>query len=85
MTTEAGARPKYCDLADESGKALHTAMTAFRARAALDRRAGATQPDDLGRPVTMATARAAELRTDVARNIGGLMEKMPDRRPKGVW
>src|SRR5260370_42025427 len=59
-----GARPKYCDLADDSSRPLHTAMTAFRARAALDRAAGGrSSPADLDRPVTMATARASELRS----------------------
>src|SRR5260370_11197207 len=60
-----GSKPKYCDLRGESGEYAHTAMTAFRARQALDRRAagGAPTQADLDRPVTMATTRASELPT----------------------
>src|ERR1035441_565752 len=65
-----GSKPKYCGLRGEAGEYAHTAMTAFRARAALDRRAagGAPSPADLDRPVTMATARASELRTGLLRS-----------------
>ncbi|HKR67359.1 MAG TPA: hypothetical protein VJT16_00770, partial [Streptosporangiaceae bacterium] len=78
-SSETGARPKYCDLADDQGRLAHTAMTAFRARAALDRRAAGRdgqQPDDLNRPVTMATARASELRAALLKDAAALVEKL---------
>jgi colicin import membrane protein len=72
-----GAKPKYCDLTDESGKELHTALTAFRARAKLDRSAaGGAVPDDLDRPVTMATVRASELRTGMLADAEQLVTKL---------
>src|SRR6266536_1540640 len=75
-----GSKPKYCDLADDQGRPAHTAMTAFRARAALDRRAAgggtAGQPDDLNRPVTMAAARASELRRDLLADASRLVERL---------
>ena len=48
-----GSKPKYCDIADDQGRPAHTAMSAFRTRAALDRRAagGTPSPADLDRPV----------------------------------
>ena len=78
-TSEVGSKPKYCDLADDQGRPAHTAITAFRARAALDRRAAASrpgQPDDLDRPVTMATVRASELRTGLLSDAAKLVEKL---------
>src|ERR1017187_4715659 len=73
-----GNKAKYCDLRGESGEYAHTAMTAFRARAALDRRAagGAPSPADLDRPVTMATARASELRTGLLADAAALGAKL---------
>ncbi len=73
-----GSKPKYCDLTDDQGRPAHTAMTAFRARAALDRRAagGAPSPADLDRPVTMATARASELRTGLLADAAALVAKL---------
>src|ERR1035441_637789 len=73
-----GSKPKYCGLRGEAGEYAHTAMTAFRARAALDRRAagGAPSPADLGRPVTMATARASELRTGLLADAAALVAKL---------
>src|SRR5712692_8003943 len=75
-----GSKPKYCDLTDDQGRPAHTAMTAFRARAALDRRAAGrtAAPDDhdLDRPVTMATARASELRAGLLSDAAALVEKL---------
>ena len=73
-----GSKPKYCDLTDDQGRPAHTAMSAFRARAALDRRAagGTPSPADLDRPVTMATARASELRTGLLKDAAALVEKL---------
>src|SRR5260370_23830026 len=73
-----GSKPKYCDLRGESGEYAHTAMTAFRARQALDRKAagGAPTQADLDRPVTMATARASELRTGLLADAAALVAKL---------
>src|SRR5260370_14288944 len=53
-------------------------MTAFRARQALDRRTagGAPTLSDLDRPVTMATARASELRTGLLADAAALVAKL---------
>src|SRR5579863_1966108 len=73
-----GSKPKYCDLRGESGEYAHTAMTAFRARQALDRKAagGAPALADLNRPVTMATARASELRAGLLADAATLVAKL---------
>jgi chromosome segregation ATPase len=73
-----GSKPKYCGLRGETGEYAHTAMTAFRARAALDRKAagGAASSTDLDRPVTMATARASELRTGMLADAERLVQKL---------
>lgn len=73
-----GAKPQYCDLTDDKGKPKHTALTAFRERERLDRRAagGAASPADLDRPVTMATARAAQLRTEITDAVDKLTLKL---------
>src|SRR6266852_2598316 len=72
-----GSKPKYCDLRGEAGEYAHTAMTAFRARQALDRKAaGAPSPADLDRPVTMATARASELRAGLLADAAALVAKL---------
>src|SRR6266571_8698089 len=72
-----GSKPKYCDLPDDQGRPAHTAMTAFRARAALDRAAGGPpSPADLDRPVTMATTRASELRTGMLADAERLVQKL---------
>ena len=69
----AGAKPKYCGEPDPVTDKPHTALTAFRRRQELARqRTGAAQPPDLDRPVTMATARAAELRAAVRADIAAL-------------
>src|ERR1700732_332150 len=66
-----GAKPKYCDLADETGKELHTALSAFRARA----RPGRAEPEDFGRPVALATASASRLRDELRADITALTDK----------
>src|SRR5260370_41900620 len=73
-----GSKPKYCDLTDDQGRPAHTAMTAFRARAALDRSAagGAPSPADLDPPGTMATARASELRTGLLAGAAALLANL---------
>src|SRR6266571_3160041 len=76
-----GSKPKYCDLTDDQGRPAHTAMTAFRARAALDRAAGGPpSPADLDRPVTMATTRASELRTGMVADARGGLAREAQRR-----
>jgi len=69
----AGAKPKYCGEADRLTGKPHTALTAFRRRQELGRQAGAPpEPADLDRPVTMAAARVAELRTGIRADIAAL-------------
>ena len=70
-----GSKPKYCDLRDESGSYLHTAATAFRARAAMDRPGGAA-PDAPDRPVTTAVTRASHLRTAFLADTQALLDKL---------
>src|SRR5262245_43761525 len=65
-----GSKPKYCDDTE------HTAATAFRERNRQARATGRPTPDDLGRPVTMATARAAELRTAIGADLSTLLDKV---------
>jgi len=70
----AGARPKYCGLSDPVTGRPHSALAAFRRRQEAERQAsGPAQPDDLGRPVTMATARAAQLRDSIRADVQALM------------
>jgi hypothetical protein len=73
----AGARPKYCELPDAGTGKPHTALIAFRRRQELARqdRTGA-EGEDLGRPVTMATARAAELRSGIRADITALTGRL---------
>jgi colicin import membrane protein len=80
-TSKRGARPKYCDLKNEAGKAAHTALTAFREKDRLRKEAAGddtdqAEPDDLGRPVTMSVARAAELREGIRRDVRGLADRL---------
>src|SRR5215469_17344740 len=73
----AGARPKYCGQPDPLTGKPHTALTAFRRRQELARQgSGAAEPEDLGRPVTMATARAGELRSAIRNDIAVLTARL---------
>lgn len=74
----AGARPKYCGLPDPVTGRPHSALTAFRRRQEAERVIAGTpaQPDDLGRPVTMATARAAQLRDGIRDDVQSLLDKL---------
>src|SRR3954465_752276 len=60
-----GRPPKYCDNEE------HNAQTAFRARQGARGRA-ASEPDDMGRPVSMAQATASHS----AERIAGLIEQL---------
>ena len=71
----AGAKPKYCGQPDPLTGKPHTALTAFRRRQEL-RQDGTAEAEDLGRPVTMATARAAELQRGIQADIAGLTGKL---------
>src|SRR5260370_42005046 len=72
-----GAKPKYCGQPDALTGKPHTALTAFRRRQELARQgSGAAEAEDLGRPVTMATARAAELRTGIRNDIATLTARL---------
>src|SRR5580692_5065908 len=73
----AGAKPKYCGQPDVLTGKPHTALTAFRRRQEL-RQDGAAETDDLGRPVTMATARAAELRKGIRADMAALTGKLTE-------
>ena len=73
----AGAKPKYCGLPDPVTGRPHSALTAFRRRQEVARQGGGMgEAEDLGRPVTMATARAAELRSGIRTDIGALTGKL---------
>ena len=74
----AGAKPKYCGRPDPLTGKPHTALTAFRRRQELTRQGGAAEAEDLGRPVTMATARAAELRNGIRADMTALTGKLTD-------
>jgi colicin import membrane protein len=75
----AGAKPKYCGEPDPLTGKPHTALTAFRRRQEQARLAGgAAHPADLNRPVTMATARAAELSAAVRADITALTGRLTD-------
>src|SRR6266480_3704910 len=75
----AGAKPKYCGLPDPVSGKPHTALTAFRRRQELALQGGgATEAEDLGRPVTMATARAAELRTGIRNDMATLTARLAE-------
>src|SRR5580658_1109032 len=75
----AGAKPKYCGEPDPVTGKPHTALTAFRRRQELARHPGGTaEPADLDRPVTMATARAAELRAAVRADIAALTGRLTE-------
>src|ERR1022692_5192079 len=74
----AGAKPKYCGQPDPVTGRPHAALTAFRRRQELARQGDAVQAEDLGRPVTMATARAAELRDGIRADIASLTGKLAD-------
>ena len=74
----AGAKPKYCGRPDPLTGKPHTALTAFRRRQELTRPGGAAEAEDLGRPVTMATARAAELRNGIRADMAALTGKLTD-------
>src|SRR5690242_8929572 len=71
----AGAKPKYCGQPDPLTGKPHAAGTAFRRRQEL-RQDGVAEAEDLGRPVTMATARAAELRKGIQADIAALTDKL---------
>src|SRR6516225_172813 len=70
-----GAKPKYCGQPDPVTRKPHSALTAFRRRQELR---GTAEPEDLGRPVTMATARAAELRKGIRNDMAALTAKLTD-------
>src|SRR4051812_33733528 len=70
-----GAKPKYCDTVDESGKPVHTALTKLRAEKA-SRTTGPARPDDFDRAVTMATATAAELYDGIRRDMDAFAGKL---------
>jgi colicin import membrane protein len=74
----AGAKPKYCGQPDPLTGKPHTALTAFRRRQELTRQGGAAEAEDLGRPVTMATARAAELRNGIRADMTALTGKLTE-------
>ena len=75
----AGAKPKYCGEPDPVTGKPHTALTAFRRRQELARQAGGpADPADLDRPVTMATARAAELRAGIRDDIVALTTRLAE-------
>src|SRR5438552_12175649 len=75
----AGARPKYCGQPDPVSGKPHTALTAFRRRQELARQGdGGAEAEDLGRPVTMATARAAELRTGIRNDMATLTARLTE-------
>src|ERR1700760_3633930 len=73
-----GAKPKYCGQPDPVTGKPHGALTAFRRRQELARQAGAAEPEDLGRPVTMATARAADLRKGTRADMAALTAKLAE-------
>ena len=73
-----GAKPKYCGQPDPVSGKPHGALTAFRRRQELARQAGAAEPEDLGRPVTMATARAADLRKGTRADMAALTAKLAE-------
>ena len=74
----AGAKPKYCGRPDPLTRKPDTALTAFRRRQEPTRPGGAAEAEDLGRPVTMATARAAELRNGIRADMAALTGKLTD-------
>jgi DNA repair exonuclease SbcCD ATPase subunit len=75
----AGAKPKYCGEPDPVTGKPHTALTAFRRRQELARQAGGpAEAADLDRPVTMATARAAELRAGIRVDIVALTTRLAE-------
>ena len=82
----AGARPKYCGKevaeAKPDGRRVvvrHTALTAFRRRQELERQvSGRAEPEDLGRPVTMATERAVQLRRELRADITALTGRLSE-------
>lgn len=70
QATGAPGRPaEYCDDPE------HTAVRAWRARRSGDT-AAAGEPDDLGRPVAMASARAGMLRDDFVKTAEQLTEQL---------
>ena len=72
----AGAKPKYCGQPDVLTGKPHGALTAFRRRQELARQAGGpADAEDLDRPVTMATARAADLRKGIRADMAALTGK----------
>src|SRR5437588_770546 len=73
-----GAKPKYCGQPDPVTGKPHSALTAFRRRQELRQDGGGAEADDLGRPVTMATARAAELRKGIRADIAALTGKLAE-------
>ena len=73
-----GAKPKYCEQPDRVTGKPHSALTAFRRRQELSRQGGPAEAEDLGRPVTMATARAAELRKGIRADMAALTGKLAD-------
>ena len=73
-----GAKPKYCGQPDALTGKPHTALTAFRRRQELRQDGGTAEADDLGRPVTMATARAAELRKGIRADMAALTGKLAE-------
>src|SRR5205814_280790 len=74
----AGAKPKYCGQPDPLTGKPHTALIAFRRRQELRQDGGTAEADDLGRPVTMATARAAELRKGIRADMAALTGKLAE-------
>ena len=71
----AGAKPKYCGLPDLLTGKPHGPGTAYRRRQEL-RQDGTAEADDMDRPVSMATTRAAELRRGIQVDIAALTGKL---------
>jgi colicin import membrane protein len=71
----AGAKPKYCGQPDPLTGKPHGPGTAYRRRLEL-RQDGTAVDDDMGRPVSMATTRAAELRRGIKVDIAALTGKL---------
>src|SRR6266508_1848369 len=68
-STGPGRPPEYCEDPE------HTALKAWRARHATGR-AEQQQPDDLGRPVSMAAARGSALRDELVRTVTQMQDQL---------